>query len=57
MATFLFLQLLVPNDSAFAKPIFVEHRCCSNVVNLKVGKLTKRCEIVIHKYIKTNSLS
>ena len=33
--------------------IFVEHTCCSNAVNSKVDKPTKRCEIVIHKYIKT----
>ena len=37
--------------------IFVECTCCSNVFNSKVGKQTKRCEIVIHKYIKTNTWS
>ena len=52
-----FLQLLVPNYSVFAQPIFVVHTCCSNVVTSKVGKQTKRREIVIHKYIKTDSLS
>ena len=35
-----FLQLFVPNDSTFAYS--------------KAGKQTKRCQIVIHKYIKTN---
>ena len=50
-----FLQLFVPNTSAFAYSIFVEYTCCSNVVNSKMGKQTKRCERVIHKYIKTNS--
>ena len=50
VATFLFLQLFVPNDSAFASPTFFEHTCCSNVVNSKEGKQTKRCEKVIHKY-------
>ena len=43
---FFFLQLFVPNDpmiamSAFAKLIFVEHICCLNVVNFKMGKQTK----------------
>ena len=52
-----FLQLFVSSNSAFACPIFVKHTCCSNVVNSKVGKQTKRCEIVIHKYIKTKSWS
>ena len=51
-----FLQLFVSNDSAFAYPMF-EHTCCSNIVNSKVGKQTKRCEIVINKYIKTKSWS
>ena len=37
----LFLQLFVPNDSAFAQAIFVEHTCCSHVVNSIVGKQTK----------------
>ena len=55
--SFCFLQLLVPSDSAFAQPAFAEHTCCSNVVNSKVGKQAKRREIVIRKYIKTNSWS
>ena len=33
---------------------YVKHKCCSNVVGSKVGKQTKRCEIVTHKYIKTD---
>ena len=37
----LFLQLFVHNDSAFAQAIFVEHTCCSHVVNSIVGKQTK----------------
>ena len=57
VATFFFPQLFVPNDSVFAYLIFVEHTCCSNVVNSKVGKQMKRCEIVIHKYIKTKRWS
>ena len=44
VSTFLFLRLFVPNNSAFAQPIFVEHTCCSNVVNSKV----KACDIIIH---------
>ena len=48
VSTFLFLQLFVPNNSAFAQPIFVEHTCCSNVVNSKVGKQKEACDIIIH---------
>ena len=33
----------------------VEHTCCSNIANSKEGKQTKGCEIVIDKYIKTNT--
>ena len=51
------LQLFVPNDSAFASPVFAEHTCCSNVFNFKVDKQTERCEIVIDKGIKTKSWS
>ena len=54
---FLFLQLFVPNDSAFAEPIFVERMCCSNVVNSKVGKQTTWYEIVTHKNINTYTSS
>ena len=57
VAKFFFLQLFVPNDSAIAEPIFTEHTCCSNVINSKVGKQTKKFEIVIHKYIKPNTWS
>ena len=46
----LFLQLFVPNDSAFASPTFVERNCCSYVGNFNVSKQTKSSEIVIHKY-------
>ena len=49
VATFLFFQMFVPDDSVFAYTIFVEHTTSSNVVNSKVGKQTKRREIVIHK--------
>ena len=42
VATFLFLQMFVPDDSVFAYTIFVEHTSSSNVVNSKVGKQTKR---------------
>ena len=49
-----FLLLFVRNDSAFAEPIFVEQTRCSNVVNSKMGKQTKRCEIFIHKYMINN---
>ena len=45
-----FLQMFVSNESALAYPTLVERTCCLNVVNSKVGKHTKRCEIVIHKY-------
>ena len=48
VSTFLFLQLFVPNNSAFAQPIFVEHTSCSNVVNSKVGKQKEACDIIIH---------
>ena len=57
VATFLFLEMFVPNDSAFGLPIHVEHTRCSKNVNSKVGKQTNWREIVIHKYIKTNSCS
>ena len=35
--------------------LFFKHICYSNVANFKVVKLMKRSEIVIHKYIITNS--
>ena len=54
VATFPFFPIS-RNDNAFSLSIIVEHNCCSNVVNSKVGKQTKRCEIVFHKYIKTKS--
>ena len=38
------------------QPIFVEHTCCSNVVNSKFGKQTKRCEVDV-KYINISKLT
>ena len=52
-----FFQLFVPNDSAFSQAIFVEHTCCLHVANSMIGKQTRRCEIVIHKYTKTSTWS
>ena len=55
MATFIFLQLFVPDHNVFAQPIFDEHTTCSHVVNSMVGKQikkTERYEIFIWKYIK-----
>ena len=54
MTAFLFLRLLVPNDSVFALLIFVEHTSCLNVVNSKVGKQTKRRKDV--KLLSVNKL-
>ena len=34
---------------------FVEHNCSSNFVNSKMSRQTKRCEIVVNKYLKTES--
>ena len=45
------------NYSSFVWSIFFKYTCCSNVVNSKVTEQAKRCQIVIHKYIKTNCWS
>ena len=57
VATFLFCSCLPPMLVDLRNLHFFEHTCCSNVANSKVGMQTKRCEIVIHEYNKTNSLS
>ena len=41
----------------YLRVLFFGYTCCLNVVKFKVGKQTKRCEIVIHKCIKTKSWS
>ena len=54
VATFLFFPAVSSNNSAF---ICLFYFCSSNIVNSKMGKQAKRCEIVIHKYMKTESWS
>ena len=46
---------LFPVTVLLRKHFFDERICCLIVVNSKVGKQTKRCEIVINKYMITNS--
>ena len=53
VTTFLFSAAVCPQWWSICVTYFVEHTCCLNVVNSKVGKQMKRCEINIHAYIKT----